>query len=318
MPFENVFSGECLISREEFLDSYKKSISQALENSEKFSNESRSWAGSCWDYTNDHEFSDYELTYELGNVILQALKDPKVPDALKNYGLKIAKNAIPQNIFFELVKYIEDDGKIYRKEISDILFIMWIHHSKSNPKIAKFDIKHFLKKYRPEFYTPPYIDLYFIFDYFCIDYPYDYPAAKKILIDLDLFNYKNNSAFYCFQDPRAREDANYFLLPIDEKSRSLTMYLCLIRHLELEFKRDWLEQLNKYHLRLLRNGIHASYGYKFKDTKLQEYYDGYQYSFCRYGVCGINNADQTYNEAMLTEIDKKNLALIGTVEKNKK
>ncbi len=139
-------------------------------------------------------------------------------------------------------------------------------------------------------------------------YSFDYPAAKTIFIENSLFYPTSCSFGYIFSDPRAYEDSNYF-----QSNYEGRFFFSLLKHLELEFKIEWLKKLPPHQLKLLRNGIFATYGWEYKDPKLKNWFNSYLTRTCRNGVCG--KAIDKYNDSLLTAIDKKNIDMIKELEK---
>jgi hypothetical protein len=86
----------------------------------------------------------------------------------------------------------------------------------------------------------------------------------------------------------------------------------LAQHLDSKFKHDVLSELTPNQLRILRNAIYASYGYKFKDEKLYWYFMKNIDKFCRGKKCGV--VSENYSDSLLTEIDRENIKLIKEAE----
>ena len=76
-----------------------------------------------------------------------------------------------------------------------------------------------------------------------------------------------------------------------------------------ELSAEYLHTLNKTQLRLLRNGVYAQHGRPFKDKILQKFfYNSYYASY---------KENKNYSDAMLTELDKRNIALIKNEERTR-
>lgn len=92
-------------------------------------------------------------------------------------------------------------------------------------------------------------------------------------------------------------------MPHQNRVPSITppVYVCI--------SAEYLHTLNKTQLRLLRNGVYAQYGRPFKDKILQKFfYNSYYASY---------KENKNYSDAMLTELDKRNIALIKNEERTR-
>lgn len=310
------YGGECLQSRQEMLNDYKEAISSILQHSDQKDYYLGPWIEYCWDPSSPND----EINQELGKFILSVLENPRVPNKVRIRSLNIARNAALSNVYPKMVHLLkrpkseEEQGIVF-----ETLLNIWSTHAANNSEIAQYDYIRLFKENVPGQF-PPAVKVGWLCEYYWAMgkvYIFDYPAAKKILIDNDFFKPSECHYGKTFQDPRAFEDAAY--MEHNHKAEfSLNysaLFSSLIRHLELEFKRDWLTKLGADQLRMLRNGILATYGWKFKDQKLKYLFnESLLRYFCRNGKCG--KVSNNYNDNLLTDIDKKNIALIQEVEKN--
>lgn len=91
------------------------------------------------------------------------------------------------------------------------------------------------------------------------------------------------------------------------------VYDKLALSLDREFQLADLNRLSRFQLKLLRNGIFATYGYTFKNERLKAYFKENSMKFCRSQKCGI--VKDRFNDAALSEIDKYNIKIIMEVER---
>lgn len=313
-------AGECLDSRDNMLADYRKAVQQAIAHPEG-DHGLGPWIEHCWYYW-DPFYANGELDEELGKAILQALKNPKVPNEVKAKSLEIARSAAPANLFGEIIRMVK---KGTQQDLAfEVLLQIWQHNADKNSEIANYNYFQLFKQAMPEAFTPPFKDKTYIYDYgrgqrpevephywlcrvydtLAKVYAFDYATSKMILIKNDLYSSISCPIGRIFQDPRAYEDSNYEGYYDFESSLLVSMQ----KHLELEFKVAWLDHLQKKDYRLLRNAIYYSHGYKFKDQELADYFRNAKEnkSVCRSGICG--KTSKVYSDSLLTEIDKKNLA----------
>jgi len=326
LPVKLVYGGECLSSRQEMLDGYKKAISRIIENPNTKDYYLGPWIERCW-YHWDRRYPNGDLNEELGEAILSTLNNSKVPQEIKVKSLEIACSAAPSNLFQKMI-FLLIEGEQQELAFRTLLEI-WSFNASKNQEIANYNYIKLFKEVLPEEFSPPFKDREYIYKYHSGQrlitqpdfwlcsfysamgrvYSFNYPKAKKILIDNDLFYPSNCSFGYIFQDPRAFEDAEY-----KSYAHESRFFFSLARHLELEFKIEWLKKIKPHQLRLLRNGIYATYGYKLKDSKLKSWFNSHLNNFCRSGVCGMVN--DIYDSNLLSDTDKNNLSLIEELENN--
>jgi hypothetical protein len=319
------FGGECLQTRQEMLNEYNKAITRLIRNPNTDPNLGP-WIERCWYYW-DPRYPNGELNDKLGETILSVLKNKDIKENVKIKCLEIACNAAPQNLFPEMIRILKDSEGIRQELAFRAILEIWKYNANNNPKIAGYDYIKLFKNTIPDASSPPFKDKVYIYnygkgqrpitqqDYWLCSlysamgqvYPYDYLKIKKILIDSNLFFPSNCTFGKIFQDPRAFEDADYRHHDFESN-----LFFSLLNHLELEFKIEWLNKIKKHQLRLLRNGIMASYGWEFKDPKLKAWFDTYLAATCRNGVCGRVN--DRFNKNLITDIDERNIALIKSLE----
>jgi hypothetical protein len=96
------------------------------------------------------------------------------------------------------------------------------------------------------------------------------------------------------------------------------IYNRLSGRLEIVFPEKYLNRMTSADLRLLRNGIFASYGKDFKTDYLQDYFYGsypYVMKFCREGHCGKKDTvKRKFVISDLTDTDRKNITKIVEIE----
>jgi hypothetical protein len=103
-----------------------------------------------------------------------------------------------------------------------------------------------------------------------------------------------------------------------DESMSITngnIFYEISKTLEKKFSRSALNQLTDNQLRILRNSILATCGYKFQDYKLKYYFSKNIRKFCRNNQCGIISSD--YSDDLLTNTDLENIKLIRSIEANR-
>lgn len=315
------YGGECFDTRQEMLDNYNKSIANILQHPDRKDYE-LGWIEHCW-YHWDRRYRHGELNDELGNTIIVALKNPKIPREVKIKSLEIVCNAAPSNLFQEMINLLKAGDKEEKDLAFRAILEIWSYNAKKNQDLANYNYIKLFKDNLPEAFTPPFKDNTYIWnnrtevqtDYWLCSYYatlgkvyiFEYPKAKKMLIENDLFYPKNCAFGKIFQDPRAYEDSNYHEYNFEDG-----LFFALLKHLELEFKTEWLKKIQTHQLRLLRNGILSTYGWKFKDSKIKSWFASYSSKVCRSGVCGIVNKD--YHDSLLTDTDRRNIALIEKIE----
>jgi len=94
--------------------------------------------------------------------------------------------------------------------------------------------------------------------------------------------------------------------------RDIGTYYRLASNLDKKFQPADLKMLSKFQLSLLRNGIFATYGYRFQTPSFQLYFQDNIHKFCRKKQCGV--VSETYDEKNLTSIDKYNINIIKNIE----
>jgi len=139
------------------------------------------------------------------------------------------------------------------------------------------------------------------------------PHAIVRFMDMDALSYLVEKTDYL---------SGKFGPPYDyASSYSDFIYKVLAKNLDVVFPLEYLKHVSEKELRLLRNGIYATYGRNFKSKNLTYYYYGsypYVKMFCRGDVCGLTKARGTFKDDDLSETDKENLARILRVEGEKK
>ena len=316
---EDCLAGECMQSRQEMLDAYNKAIANIIENP----NADYYSPGivHCW-YHWDPNYPNGELNEELGEAILFTLRHQNIEEYVKTESLEIACSAAPGNLFHEMIRLLKEKEGDQRDLVFRAILEIWKYNAHKDKNIANYNYIKLFKNVLPEEFTPPFKDKVFISmtsnDYWLRNfyiamgkvYSFGYLKAKKILIENDLFYPSNCNCYfgYIFRDPRAFEDSNY-----QAHNHKSSLFYSLLRHLELEFKIEWLQKIEPHQLRLLRNGIIATYGWEFKDRKLKNWFNACLAKIvCRNGICGKVN--DRFDGTLLTDIDKKNLALIKKLE----
>ncbi len=316
--FSLAHAGECLDSRDTMLTDYRKGVQEAIANP-KGDYDLGPWIESCWFYW-DPKATDY-LDDALADEVVKTLSDSRVPVDVKAASIAIAANAAPRRLFAILPSMMAQ-GKIptrsqaITKDGTDVMLSIWARYGKTDKEISSFDYHSLLKKYRPGLFQPPADGLVFLHQTLAVLYPFDYPKARLILESWGLLPLSKYGEMTRFRDPRALEDVEFNFGP-DSDNKPIypdMVYDALARHLELEFKEEWLNHLEKKHYRLLRNAIYSSYGYKFKDKELKAFFSltKEMQTVCRNGICG--KTANVYNDNLLTEADKKNLAKLTARE----
>lgn len=319
------FGGECLQSRQRMLDNYKESIARISEDTNRTNYSLGPWIEKCW-YHWDPKYPNGELNDELGELISTILKDSTLPEGVKVDSLNLARRAAPKNLLPDMVRLFKEDYQ--RDLVYDAILEIWKSNHENDQYVENFNYIELFKSHFPAGFEPPFQDRQYAYmdrlrtqtDYWVCSlysamgsvYEFNYPQTKKILKENDLFYPypKAQCAFgYIFSDPRAYEDANYASVNNNESR----FFFSLLKHLELEFKVEWLEKLPPHQLKLLRNSIFASYGWEFSDPKLKNWFASYLPRVCRSGVCG--QIKEKFDKALLTKTDKKNISSIRKLEK---
>lgn len=318
--YKPAIAGECLDSKEQMLKGYKDQIVNIVNNPASlvdFNNYGFGWISYCW----KDSIPNDDVDQELGEFLISVFENAKVPQDVKIKSLDIARYTAFSNIFPKMVQLLKQSKNIEEYNFIYVTLLnIWVKHAKTHTEIAQFNYISLLKETSPAVVPSGQKSELECKLYWAMSkvYPFDYPIAKKILQKNNFFRPTTCYFGLFFQDPRAFEDAgfkeyNYKSKYFLEKS---AFFASLIRHLELEFKRSWLERLGAEELRELRNGIIATYGWKFKDAKLKSLFNVSDHLrfYCRNGKC--NKATNNYNDNLLTDVDKKNIALIQEIEKN--
>lgn len=314
IPFPHfALAGECLGARnEDMLEDYKKSVQEAIAYPERkqFYDDF-----TCWGVSGDNNLDDV-----LADELISALTDSRVPIAMKSASFEIAVNTAPKKLFY-IVPSLMAQGKLparsdplITQDGTDVMLRIGVNYGGADKEIASFDYFSFLKKYRQDMFQPPANGLLLFHRTLAVIYPFDYAKARRLLDQSGLLSLSRYGEMTSFKDPRALEDIA-FTYDLKAPIRALYIYQALARHLELEFKEEWLSRLDKKFCRLLRNAIYYSYGYKFNDKVLAEFFSRSKemQSVCRNGICG--QTAHEYSDDLLTEIDKRNLAKLSALEK---
>lgn len=314
------WAGDCLDTREKMLADLKAGIEYSIANPESEKVNLGPWINHCWNasrYNEDEAFDD-----ELAEIVLWTLHHPCVPVDTIERVLKIANKAAPRALFSDILSMLKED-EIEDTELStDIILNIWGRYSRKDSIVASLDFYDFLKNYKPSaFDNESEKSIYSLTSLHKIHYalswayPNDYPAARGLLIQWGLLGHPSYG-ISLFNDPRAWEDANYPNLDSGNKSLQNSFFYSLTGHLELEFKPEWIRKLPTHQQVLLRNGILATYGYKFKGAKLRSFFATGMSKFCRNGKCGVFS--DTYDDSLLTDVDQMNIKLIQQIERERR
>jgi hypothetical protein len=316
----NAWCGDCFEGRDDLLNDYRSLVRDSIAKPDDYEIDSYNEIVKCWFPQNGGE----TLENELADEIVSTFRNDAVPELVKYLTLNIAEKIAPKKLFLKLPELMQggfippprkrekDEG--YQATGSDVMLSIWARYGKKDKVIASFDYLAFLKKYSPGMFQDPYEGCDKLYETLAKVYPYDYPTAKKLLISWGLFNVGPRKEMYEFLDPRALEDAGFAF-------KSGTPYYqdyffeIIARHLELEIKDNWLDEITKEHKKLLYNGILATYGYKITDKKMSKYFTTEIKKFCRNGRCGITSSK--FDKTLLTDVDKKNLEKLQEKEKQK-
>jgi hypothetical protein len=231
----------------------------------------------------------------------------------------------PDNVFYDVINYLETNSNELDPStkigLLSTIFEIRSRAAAKNPEAANYDIKKLIDNSR-ELFNEDSPALEGLIHALSIKYPFDYPKAKEELHYLNLLDlsrrYRYGYGLFNFYDPRALEDDMKYDSYLNSRQyTSARMFTSILRHLEIEFKAEWLNKLQTDELRILRNAIYASYGYKFTNPNLRKYFyeENNMTYICRNGRCGQPKI--TFDEKLLNEIDRKNLVLIKELEKNR-
>jgi hypothetical protein len=143
-------------------------------------------------------------------------------------------------------------------------------------------------------------------DFGCHGLGYErYRAFRKNINDVRTINWNEfKKEQTSFISPIKTEKNNLPQRVVAESERFGFFHSPLSENLQLLYSQQYLASLNKAELRFLRNEIFARYGFIFNSVDLSEFFKGKSWYRPTY-------VDVT---AYLTEIDKKNIALINSFE----
>ncbi len=303
-------SGDCLDSRGQMLRDLKHGIEYSIANPDAKKVDFGPWIDRCWfasPWRDDESMDD-----ELAETLLWAIKHVGVPPHIRVRVLQIARNAAPHAMFAELMTMLEE-GKIPESELAaEVVLRIWARYWRTDPSIATLDCAEFVRAYIPSVFDQQQVGalrrggpLFRLHHALVWAFPNDYIAARRLLEKLGLLG-RPSEAIRFFNDPRAWEDIAYSEVQEED------MFYSLAGHLELVFTKEWIQFLAPHQPRMLRNGILATYGYRCKDAKLRSFFATGITKFCRNGQCGI--LFESYEDSLLTEVDRTNIALIRQVE----